>query len=276
MSKAPFDRDLHDRIPTYEEAVAVSPNASDQDPRLRPASSTSLIRQERTRRIYELVVESLVACFATHVSNLCNHLTIVVVPADMLRSTGTLTQQNVVSPSLPNHQTTGVIITLVGSENHSSFWTQQAVIEELDLMLRRELSNPSTTKETRSERLDEKPQPQFQPQFQVQPASGASLPPRPTKSSWFKRAFVLPGPEHDPTGETGKWNLGWRSPESAESSIGDSNSMSRRREGNRILQTDEVAVQTRLQDVSFRTENEMGLLETTTVKCIWIEIEVGI
>ncbi|OAL35963.1 hypothetical protein AYO20_04869 [Fonsecaea nubica] len=275
MSKAPFERDLHDRIPTYEEAVAVSPYASDQDPRLRPASSTSLIRQERTRRIYELVVESLIPCFATHVSNLCNHLTIVVVPADMLRSTGTLTQQNVVSPSLPSHQTTGVIITLVGSENHSSFWMQQAVIEELDLMLRRELSNPSTT-ETRSERLDEKPQPQFQSQFQVQPAPGASLPPRPTKSSWFKRAFVLPGPDHDPTGETGKWNLGWRSPELAESSSGDSNSTSKRREGNRTLQTDEVAVHTRLQDVSFRTENEMGLLETTTVKCIWIEIEVGL
>ncbi|KIX93123.1 uncharacterized protein Z520_11180 [Fonsecaea multimorphosa CBS 102226] len=295
MSKPPFDLDPTDRIPTYEEAVAVSTKAaaaassSSPGSRQRTASSsTSSIRQQRTRRIYELVVESLIPCFATHVSNLCNHLTIIVVPADNnLRATRTLTEQNVVSPSLPSHQTTGVVITLSGTENHSSFWTQQAVVEELDLLLRRELSNPSASaaeSETQSESLNEKSQPpQSQlpppPQFQVQPAPETQLPPRPTKSSWFKRAFALPGPDHDPTGETGKWNLGWRSPEqSSESSIGDSsNSTSKRREGsNRTLQTDEVAVQTRLHDVSFRTENDMGLLETTTVKCIWIEIEVGL
>jgi len=43
----------------------------------------------------------------------------------------------------------------------------------------------------------------------------------------------------------------------------------------RTLEVDEVAVHTRLQEVSFRTESEMGLLETTTVRCIWVEIEVG-
>ncbi|KIW22688.1 uncharacterized protein PV07_10961 [Cladophialophora immunda] len=278
MSKTPFDIDPHDRIPSYEEAVAISPKASAQDSRTRTASSTSLIRQQRTRRIYELVVESLIPCFATHVSNLCNHVTVVVVPADILTSTRTLTEQNIVSPSIPSHQTTGVVITLSGTENHSSFWTQQAVVEELDLLLRGELSNPSAAEETRSDRRDEKSQPQsqLQPQFQVQPAPETQLPPRPTKTSWFKRAFSLPGPDHDPTGETGKWNLGWRSPEFSESSTGDSSSMPKRREGSRALQTDEVAVQTRLHDVSFRTENEMGLLETTTIKCIWIEIEVGL
>ncbi|OAP63994.1 hypothetical protein AYL99_03221 [Fonsecaea erecta] len=289
MSKTPVDIDANDRIPTYEEAVAGSPKGSRQRT---ASSSASSIRQQRTRRIYELVVESLIPCFATHVSNLCNHLTIIVVPADVLRETRTLTAQNVVSPSLPSHQTTGVVITLPGPENHSSFWTQQAVVEELDLLLRRELANPSAPEETgfarpADEKSQSQPQPQppsrsqsqLLPQFEVQSAPGAPLPPRPAKTSWFKRAFALPGPDHDPTGETGKWNLGWRSPGFSESSFGDSiDAMpSRRRQGSRrLLQTDEVAVQTRLHGVSFRTENEMGLWETTTIKCIWIEIEVGL
>ncbi|KIW21733.1 uncharacterized protein PV07_12836 [Cladophialophora immunda] len=278
MSTTPFDMDLRDGIPSYEEAVANSPKTSAQDSRTRAASSTSLIRQQRTRRIYELVVGSLIPFLATNVSNLCSHVTIVVVPAEILKSTRTLTEENIVSPSIPSHQTTGFVIALSGAENHSSFWTQQAVVEELDSLFKRELSHPSAAEETRSKRRDKKsePQSQLQPQFQVKPTPEAQLPPRPTKTSWFKRAFSLPGPDHDPTGETGKWNLGWRSPDFSESSTGDSRSMSKRREGSRAPQTDEVDVQTRLQDVSFRTENEMGLLETETVKCIRITIEVGL
>ncbi|KIW92362.1 uncharacterized protein Z519_07346 [Cladophialophora bantiana CBS 173.52] len=282
MSKTLFDIDPSDRIPTYEESIALSaqvPAVQDSRQRPAPVSSTSLIRQERTRRIYELVRESLIPCFATHVSNLCNHLTVVVVPADVLRSARTLTEQNIVSPSFPSHQTTGVVVTLSGTENHSSFWTQQAVVEELDHLLRGELSNPSApADEPRDKRRDEKSQPQseLQPQFPVQPAPETQLPARSTKSSWFKRAFSLPGPDHDPTGETGKWNLGWRGPEFPDSGSGHGNSTANRRGENRKLQTDEVAVYARLQDVSFRTESEMGLLESTTIKCIWIDIEVGL
>lgn len=84
----------------------------------------------------------------------------------------------------------------------------------------------------------------------------------------------LPGPEHDPTGETGKWELGWRSSEVA--SENEAEAARQRERRLRILKQDEIAVATRFQDVSLRTESELGLLDTNTVKCIWIEIEVGV
>jgi len=43
----------------------------------------------------------------------------------------------------------------------------------------------------------------------------------------------------------------------------------------RGLGTNEIDAHARLKDVSFRTETELGLLATETVKCVWFEIEVG-
>ncbi|ETI26483.1 hypothetical protein G647_03260 [Cladophialophora carrionii CBS 160.54] len=262
-----------DRIPTYEEALASSSSHPVSWPR-RTTSNAISIRDERTRRVVEVVTKTIIPSFANHVSNLCNHITIVLVPADSFPASKTVTEQNVVSPPLHSFRTTGNVVTLSGTENRASFWTQQSVVQELDQILRRELSGSSPAAPPKL--ADEKTQSVPLPPLQVQPAPGAQLPPRPSKQSWLKRTFALPGEDHDPTGETGKWDLGWRSPEPCETNTDQFSRTSQRRDGMKTLQADEVSVQTKLQDVSFRTENEMGLLETTTVKCIWIEIEVGV
>ncbi|KAJ9615198.1 hypothetical protein H2200_001272 [Cladophialophora chaetospira] len=273
MSKSSFDSsDIPDRIPTYEEALASS-SSPPPNWRRRTTSTSTNIREERTRRIFEVVTNAIIPKFATHVSNLCNHVTIVLVPADVLPTASTVTEQNVVSPSLQKHRTTGNVVVLKRPENHSTFWTQQTVVAELDHILRRELSSPAPV--TQSTRIDEKTQSPSLPPLQVQPTS-TRLPSRPCKLSWLKRTLILPGEDHDPTGETGKWNLGWRSPETLEKPAENYGWTARSKDRSIKLQPDEVAVETQLQDVSFRIENEMGLLETSTVKCIWIEIEVGV
>jgi len=280
MSKQTFDswNPPSDRIPpTYEESIA----ASSRQPLVREkststASAPSMIRQERTRRILNLVTSSIIPCFTTHLTNACNSLTIVVVPADSLQTTSTVTEQNIVTPSLQTLETTGAVIPLSGDENRPSFWTQQVVVQELDAVLRRELSGGSAAEEGL---LSDFPDSNTPTESQMQQLPTAPLPPRPDKKSWLKRTFVLPGPDHDPTGETGKWDLGWRSPDSpsgtGDSAIGSGRTaVSKTRTKTRTLEGDEVFVDTRLQDVSFRTESEMGLLETTTVKCVWVEIEI--
>lgn len=277
MSKSFLDPgESFDRIPTYEESVATSSHPSAF--RERTTSTTSIIRQERTRRIFELVTTTIIPCFTSLLSNACNSLTVVLVPADALQTPNPVTEQNVVSPSIHKHETTGSVVQLTGIDNRSSFWIQQAVVQELDQILRRELASGSPAQYTQVE-PDFKSPPPATTQLDVQPSPDTVLPPRPGKKSWLKRTFVLPGPEHDPTGETGKWDLGWRSPESSnafEAGAGNEPALWRARERTRALSADEVAVHTRLQDVSFRTESEMGLLETTTVKCIWVEIDVGV
>ncbi|OCT48628.1 hypothetical protein CLCR_05050 [Cladophialophora carrionii] len=274
MSKSDHDpAGPTDRIPTYEEALASSSSHPVSWPR-RTTSNAISIRDERTRRVFEVVTRAIIPSFANHVSNLCNHITIILIPADAFPASKTVTEQNVVSPPLHSFRTTGTVVTLSGTENRASFWTQQAVVQELDQILRRELSGSSPAAPPKL--ADEKTQSVPLPPLQVQPAPGAQLSPRPSKQSWLKRTFALPDEDHDPTGETGKWDLGWRSPEPCETDTGQFSRTSQRRDGIKTLQADEVSVQTKLQDVSFRTENEMGLLETTTVKCIWIEIEVGV
>lgn len=273
MSKSTTDPwDFSDRIPSYEESIAASHGRPNPTSWERTASTTSMIRQERTRRIFDLVTNSIIPCFTTHLANACHHLTIVILPADALRTPQTVTERNIVSPSLHSHETTGSLIHLSGVENRSSFWTQNVVVQELDQILRRELSGSAPAEDIQPESLDSKSPVQPPSQFQVQPLDDP-LPPRPSKKSWLKRTFVLPDADHDPTGETGKWDLGWRSPGPFEAGEA---STSRPRVRTRTLRADEVAVHARMQDVSFRTESEMGLLETATVKCIWIEIEVGI
>jgi len=268
-----------ERIPTYEESVAAAstsprPQATPSSQEKHLHSVPSMIRQERVRRIQHLVTAYILPTFTLHLSNhACSHLTIVIVPSGSLQNCGQLQRENIVMPSLQPPETTGVVLALEGEEDRASFWIQNAVIQELDAVLRRELSGSSVHFPAGAEEKG----PSLQ-QFQVQPPPTAALPLRPRQKSWLKRTFVLPGPDHDPTGETGKWDLGWRSTKS--SSTGGAGSANDASETpstrTRTLRQDEVAVHTRLQDVSFRTESELGLLETTTVKCIWVQIEVGI
>lgn len=223
-----------------------------------------MIRQERTRRIQSLIDSHILPCFSSYLANAVNNLTILIIPSGSLPSTRTgLSVANVVAPSFQNLSTTGAVISLSGEDNRANFWTQPPVVQELDILLHRELSGRVPQQGPISEWQEPKPQSEYR--LTPQPTPG--LPERPQKQSWLKRALPqLPGPDHDPTGETGKWDLGWRSPEP---DTKESATM-------RTLRPDEFAVHTKLQDVSLRTESEMGLLETTTVRCIWVQVEVGI
>ena len=134
----------------------------------------------------------------------------------------------------------------------SSFLNQGVVVHDLTTALHQSMLNP--------EALYSELQPQSSSSSsQIPPA--APLPPRIPRKSWFQGKFGLPPADHDPTGSTGAWNLGWRSdadPASTQASIS----------------TDEMSISTRLQDVSFRTESEMGLMESRSVKCIWLEVDI--
>ncbi|KIW51021.1 hypothetical protein PV05_09780 [Exophiala xenobiotica] len=260
----------NERIPTYEESMATAPVSTSTSKPWQNSSSSgpSIIRQERTRRVRHLITNSITPTFTFHLANGCSHLSIIILPSESLRNSKALTEQNIVTPS-PQSQETRTLLALNGEENRASFWMQGAVVQELDCLLRRELSDEAATAVTSNP--DSRPE--------AQPLHATELPPRPKSKWWLKRAFVLPGPDHDPTGETGKWNLGWRTPETLGApniGPGCESSSWKPRARTKELQPDEMAISTTLQPVSFRTESEMGLLETTTVKCIWVEIEIGI
>lgn len=263
--------EFSDPAPSYEESIATQPRPV-LTPREKSTSGPSLIRQERSRRIGHLVINFIIPCFTLHLANACNKLTIAIVPSEVLRTSSPVTERNIVAPTVPK-EITATVIPLSGDENRSSFWTQHAVVQELDQALRRELCGSAVPDDFSFETSGFNPSP-VPSRLQYTP----DLPARPAKKSWLKRTFVLPDPDHDPTGETGKWNLGWRE---ADPSIDQGGSWNDGRAATHAVRTrtlgaDEVEVHTNLRDISFRTESELGLLETTTVKCIWVEIEIGI
>ena len=279
MSKSSsFHWDNSDPVPSYEESISSSSHSAGiTQPQPLAEKSTSkptppvhlMIREERTRRIQNLITSTLLPCFTSHLINAVANLTIVVVPTGSLPSTSVpIGARNVVTPSFQNLSTTGAVVCMSGEDNGACFWTQKPVAQELDSLLRRELTGGTSEQDPIWDRREQKSQSQYQ--FISQPS--LSLPARTEKKSWFKRAIPqVPNSERDPTGETGKWDLGWRSPQPEDV---DQRMAGEKR--SRALNPDEVDVHTKFQDVSFRTESEMGLLEATTVKCIWINIEVGV
>ncbi|KEF63327.1 uncharacterized protein A1O9_01304 [Exophiala aquamarina CBS 119918] len=273
MSKATFPQfEDADPVPSYEDSISSNTWTStvsqarlarEKSPSGGTSSITSMIRHERTRRLQSLIDSHILPCFSSYLANAVNNLTILIIPSGSLPSTRTeLSAANVVAPPFQSLSTTGTVIYLSGEDNGANFWTQASVVQELDTLLHRELSGKSPQQDPLSERHE----PRVQFECRLTPQSTPGLPERPQKKPWFKRGLPqLPGPDHDPTGETGKWDLGWRSPEPD----------SKETATMRTLRPDEFAVRTKLQDASLRTESEMGLLETTTVRCIWVQVEVG-
>jgi len=233
-----------DRIPSYEESVAASRNLS-VSPREKGPTQVSVqqrIQEERTRRIQAVVSTVLDLLLFQDLCDAVGRATIIVLPSDALPSSPTLlTEQNIAGPS---HGRNTKLIRLDGDQNRSSFWEQQAVVQECGALLRSQLRGASPPTAAVGD----------------YPAEAGTLPPRPPPTSWLKRTFRPPGTDHDPTGSTGKWNLGWRS------------------EGNeaRTAGSGEVVVSTKLQDVVFRMESEMGLWESRTVRCVWIDVDMGV
>ena len=101
--------------------------------------------------------------------------------------------------------------------------------------------------------------PQLQAQLPEIGGETAALPERAAPKSWLKRTFGMPSADHDPTGQTGKWNLGWKSEENPAMTA-------------RTITTNEVVITAKLVDVSFRTESALGLLGSTTTKCLWLDV----
>lgn len=266
-------------IPTYEESISAVPaSARAPPPREKPNSSvSSLLRQGRTRRISNLISDTVLPTLSISLANGCAHSTLILLPSDALEINSRLDEQNIVTPGRQDFEGPRSVVVLHGQDNCASFWTQDAVVHELDLLLRKELGCPAPPSE--APLVTERPESEYPSHTPMQPLpQDGTLPARPEKKSWLKRSAAVAKPEKDPTGETGSWNLGWRSPEThGGSGAGSAHQDALRRHHKRTtkLEVDQVALDTRLQDVSFRTENEMGLFQTTTVKCIWVGIDVG-
>ncbi|KAI1623043.1 hypothetical protein EDD37DRAFT_453862 [Exophiala viscosa] len=270
-------------IPTYEESLAISPGgATILVPSEKPNSSvSSLFRQGRNRRVLDLISDTILPAISVDLANGCSHIPLVIVPSETLGSSSKLDERNIVTPGRQTYEASRTVVVLQGQDKRPSFWTQNAVVQELDLLLRKELgcSSRTSNEEPLPRELSTSGFPSQSPlQLQAEPTpANAELPPRPKKKLWLKRDSAVTEAESDPTGETGKWNLGWRGPETPggrDTKSGDHDVL-RHRTRVQNLKVDEVALHTRLQDVSIRTEDQMGLFRTTTVKCIWIEIDVG-
>ncbi|KIV77407.1 hypothetical protein PV11_09204 [Exophiala sideris] len=270
-------------VPTYEESVAISAATRKILPSSEKSNTSvsSLFRQGRTRRILDLTSDIILPTISVDLASGCAHITLVIVPSDTLESGSKLDEQNIVTPGRQDHERSRSVLVLQGQDNRTSFWMQNAVVRELDLLLRKELGCPSPSSDEplpiELTKLGSPSQSLLPSQREPASANG-ELPPRPKRRLWLKRSAADTEPESDPTGETGKWNLGWRVPETPGGKgppSGSQDALQGYRTRASDLKADQVALHTRTQDVSFRTEDRMGLFQTTTVKCIWLEIDVG-
>jgi hypothetical protein len=252
-----------ERIPTYEESIATSAssilppsppnNTGSNRARTARQSFHDRTRNERIRRLTNIVNNHIDPAVTAGLEDGITKIVLILLPTDTFASTtpSRLTTNAITSPPLSLPTT---VLPLQPNENLnerpddyiSPFLIQGIVFSDLAAVLSVSLSSSTDT-----------PLPHRQ-----QPIS-APLPERPESKSqsWLSRKFGLPPPDHDPTGDTGKWNLGWKSEEDP---------FSRRAE----MDSDEMRIVVKAQEVSFRVENEMGLLESLNVKCLWVELEL--
>ena len=251
----------NDRIPSYEESIATSPPpalpATKSSRKISPRQTIQQrTRQERVRRIAALVSNHIDPTISNHLEDGTTKFVIVILPSDSF-PTGNSTNLSTSSITSPTVTLPATLLNLRSSlrpdereeDYKGSFLAQGATVHDLTTFLHQSLLDPSA--------LPSSQHPSSGPTL----AFSAELPPRPPAKSWFQRKFGLPLADHDPTGSTGAWNLGWRSEEDSSSTQAS-------------VTTDEVSITTRLQDVTFRTENEMGLLESRSVKCLWLEMDL--
>jgi hypothetical protein len=236
-----------DQIPSYEESIASSsprqsqPTGSSQKT---PTTFQQRIKEQRQRRIAQILLDHVEPAIAAHLENGTNDMTLILLGADSLDRTVRINVSNITSPS-PVKPTT--LIRLDGNDFNTQFLTAWSVIQELSNTLVKSMVDPATI-------------PQLQAQLpQIGNDKAPQLPERPAQKSWLKRTFGLPPADHDPTGKTGKWNLGWRSEENAALT-------------SRTVTTDDLTITAKLANVTFRTESALGLLESSAVKCLWMDV----
>lgn len=248
MSAAKGREAADDRIPSYEESIAATPARSPQHTGSSAKNATPFqqrLKQQRQRRIASILLEYVEPCIASNLEEATNDMSIILLASDAFDQNTNVTRSSITSPT-PTKPTS--LIRFSNTEFTTNFLTSWPVVQELSDTLIRSMVDPSTL-------------PQLQAQLPEMSSSdtSASLPERPAPKSWFKRAFAMPGPDHDPTGQTGKWNLGWKSEENTALT-------------SRTITTSEVTVRAKLVEVSFRTESALGLLESSTVKCLWLDV----
>ena len=255
----------NDRIPSYEESIAISPaqpisNSTSSSRKIAPRQTIpQRTRLERLRRVAALIANHLEPAISNHLDDGITNFLIIILPTDSFPqgSGARLSNTSITSPTL------SLPITLLNldsslqsgerKEDYKSFFLiSRVVIHDLTTALHQSMLDPQA--------LYSELQPQSSTSSSQIPAA-APLPVRPPQKSWFQRKFGLPLADHDPTGSIGAWNLGWRTEEDPSSNQAS-------------IVTDEMSISTRLQDVSFRTESEMGLMESRSVRCVWMEIDI--
>jgi len=236
-----------DRIPTYEESVN---DRTTSRPVEKPSSQfTSSLQQrreqERIRRVNEIVSDHIEPTFFDLFTDPVASLVVVLVPSDALPpNSPTLAPRNI---SCPTPGLNARVIHLSGDNDRTAFWQQTSVIRELDIAVCNHLRAYTQNASTHAP---------------LSPSTAQILPTRPQRTSWFKRTFGTPGPDRDPTGTTGQWNLGWRKDDEAVENAGHD-------------RPEEPSASAKLRGVTFRIESELGLLDSRTINCVWIEIKLG-
>jgi hypothetical protein len=264
MSKQPTSDS--ERIPTYEESLASSSTPLSPSSNLDGSYSTRKFtsrqsiqqrtRQERLRRIGNLITIHLEPAISNFLDDGTTHFLLLILPYDVLPS-ATVTTSNITSPPISIPAT---ILSPTDKEKpeayKSSFLTQPVLLHELIHTLHTSLLSPSSISP-----ITEDPHYSL-PATQIPTSASSPLPDRPIPRSWLSRNLAkLSQPDGDPTGSTGAWNLGWRSED--DTSLREI-----------CVDSEEVRIEGRLVDFSVRTESEMGLLESWGIKGLWVEIEL--
>ncbi|KPI45181.1 uncharacterized protein AB675_2460 [Cyphellophora attinorum] len=236
-----------DQIPSYEESIASSSPRQSQPTGFSQKTPTTFqqrIKEQRQRRIATILLDHVEPAIAVHLENGTNEMTLILLGADALDGTVRLSVSNITSPSLAKPTT---LIRLNGNDFNAQFLTTWSLIQELSDTLVRSMVDPATF-------------PQLQAQLpQISSVQAPELPERPAPKSWLKRTFGLPPADQDPTGQTGSWKLGWRSEENPALT-------------SRTVATNDLTLTANLTSVTFRTESALGLLESSTVKCLWMDV----
>ncbi|RMZ78052.1 hypothetical protein DV737_g4018, partial [Chaetothyriales sp. CBS 132003] len=237
---------VNDRIPSYEESIAhqgtIGP-AMEKSPRL---SIQQRNRLKRTRLVNDLTCSQIEPAVSRHLEDGIGTTVAILIPSDILSSATIVSTSNITSPALPSNIN---LLRLSEDEYKSSFLHQPAVLHDLASALTASLVDPT--------------------QLQLSAMASTNLPPteplparpQPDQRKTLKYMAGIADSDKDPTGSTGSWNLGWRDDsDPAETAA--------------TVHTDEVTVSIRLQDITFRIENEMGLLDSATIKCVWCAVEL--
>lgn len=244
MSTTGNDSDI-DKVPSYEEAIASDTNlAKGQCPR---PSLHSQLEKARSRRIENLLTEHIDPILVSQGWDGLYKTILILIPSD--HEDKVFSEKGLVG--VPSSVASIQVIQLKGQDNRSLFYQQTPVIRDLEASLKIRLTSLGHNIEDLSQTADKVPT--------TSPTSLAG-PESKNRPAWPRKKIGASEEGYDPTRSTSHWKGGWRADDEVQS---------------KKLSPDETRAVANIREVSFRSENEMGLLCTETVKALWIAIEVG-